>query len=474
MEPFNPNQVSPTFCVLPWIHLSTRPNGHMRVCCTANASSAAATNDKIFGGEVGIVKNDNGKPANLNHTDLLDGWNNAYMRDVRTKMLKGEIPASCSKCFKEEAAGHRSKRNWETDYWAKRVDVPSILKETAEDGSVPPKLYYIDLRLGTKCNLKCIMCSPHDSSLWVSDWNKLYPQIENESLKQIMTWENKGRVDGASYNWHQDNEAFWAQLYDQIPHMRQLYFAGGESTIIEEHYLLLEECIRRGEAHHIELRYNSNAVEVPERLLELWKSFQRVRFHFSLDSIGPMNEYIRYPSQWENTVRQLHRLDQTGDHVEITIACAVQILNIHYIPDFIQWKLSQNFRKINPWPLGAGLINFHFVYHPANLNVKVMPAWMKDKVEEKYERFYEWLKTNHRADDAFLNSDYGIKRLKGMVKFMKSEDWSRRLPEFQEYIRLMDKIRGTSFRDTFPDMAGLLDPVAPAKAHGEAAASLTV
>jgi hypothetical protein len=30
------------------------------------------------------------------------------------------------------------------------------------------------------------------------------------------------------------------------PHMYQLYFAGGESLIIKEHYDLLEECIRRG------------------------------------------------------------------------------------------------------------------------------------------------------------------------------------------------------------------------------------
>ena len=29
---------SSTFCVL-YMHISTRPNAHMRVCCTANASA---------------------------------------------------------------------------------------------------------------------------------------------------------------------------------------------------------------------------------------------------------------------------------------------------------------------------------------------------------------------------------------------------------------------------------------------------
>ena len=51
---------SDTFCILPWIHLSTRPDGSMRVCCTANASSVGATNDKVHGGRVGIVKTEDG------------------------------------------------------------------------------------------------------------------------------------------------------------------------------------------------------------------------------------------------------------------------------------------------------------------------------------------------------------------------------------------------------------------------------
>jgi hypothetical protein len=106
--------------------------------------------------------------------------------------------------------------------------------------------------------------------------------------------------------------------------------------------------------------------------------------------------------------------------------------------------------------LGAGLLNFHFVYHPANLNVKVLPNWMKEKIEEKYESFYSWIEHNHRSDPAFLESAYGIKRLKGMVSFMNSEDWSGRLPEFQEYIKRMDLIRGTSFTNTFPELAPLL------------------
>ena len=61
--------------------------------------------------------------------------------------------------------------------------------------------------------------------------------------------------------------------------MYQLYFAGGESLIIDEHYDLLEECTPNVvHAKNIELRYNSNAVEWRDDLFDLWVQFKRVRF----------------------------------------------------------------------------------------------------------------------------------------------------------------------------------------------------
>jgi MoaA/NifB/PqqE/SkfB family radical SAM enzyme len=455
---------SPTFCVLPWVHLSTRPDGSMRVCCTANASSVGPTNDREHGGMVGVLKDEEGKPNNLNVADFLTSWNSTYMKNVRKQMLNGEMPPSCLKCYKEEAAGHNSKRMWETHYWSQRVDIEQLLDETNEDGSIPPKLSYIDLRFGTKCQLACVMCSPHDSSSWIKDHSKMFPLVQNQSLKETMQWRDKGSTNGSSYNWHKQNPVFWEQFYEQIPHMQQLYFAGGEALIIEEHYEILEECIRQGHAKNLELRYNSNGVEWREDLFDLWKEFKLVRFHYSVDSIGEMNDYIRYPSNWARTEEVFRILDtQTSDNVEITVACAVQALNVYYLPDFIKWKLEQGFKKINMWPFGAGGINYHFVYHPPHLNVKVLPKWFKEATRKKYEEFYPWWEANwekgipswHKGKitkDQFMNADYGLKRLEGMLQFMESEDWSNRLPEMEEFLRLCDQQRGISFADTFPEM----------------------
>jgi hypothetical protein len=462
---------SETFCILPWVHLSTRPDGSMRVCCTANASSVGATNDKEHGGQVGILKTDEGKPNNLNVSDFLSSWNSTYMKNVRKQMLNGEMPPSCLKCYKEEAAGHNSKRMWETNYWSQRVDVDKLVEQTQEDGSVPPQLAYIDLRFGTKCQLACVMCSPHDSSGWVKDWKAIFPAVENASLKETMQWDNKGSYNGSSYNWHKQNPTFWQQFYDQIPNMQQIYFAGGESLIIEEHYEILEECIRQGYAKNLELRYNSNGVEWRDDLFELWKEFKLVRFHYSVDDIFMRNEYVRYPSKWKRTQEVFHILDkQTSNNVEVTIACAVQALNIYYIPDFIKWKLTQGFNKINMWPFGAGAINYHFVYHPPHLNVKVLPAWFKAEVRKKYEEFIPWWEANwergvpswHKGKvdyEQWRSASYGIDRLMGMVQFMESEDWSVRLPETKEFLERCDEQRGLSWQSVYPEMKDIFKDI---------------
>jgi hypothetical protein len=458
------NDLSDTFCILPWVHLSTRPDGSMRVCCTANASSVGPTNDKEHGGQVGILKTEDGKPNNLNISDFLSSWNSSYMKNVRKMMLNGEKPPSCLKCYKEEAAGHNSKRMWETAYWKQRVDLEQLLANTETDGTVPPQLTYIDLRFGTKCQLACVMCSPHDSSGWLKDWKSMYPKVGNTILKDTMQWNDKGSVNGSSYNWHKNNPTFWKQFYEQIPNMQQIYFAGGESLIIDEHYEILEECIRQNRAKDLEIRYNSNGVEWREDLFDLWKEFKLVRFHYSVDDIFNRNEYIRYPSQWKRTEEVFRILDnETSDNVEITIACAVQALNIYYIPDFIKWKIAQDYKKINMWPFGAGGINYHFVYHPPHLNVKVLPMWFKDLVRKKYEDFYPWWEKNwtksipesHKGTvdyDTWRNAGYGIKRLQGLVQFMESEDWSIRIPETREFLKLCDDQRNLKFGEIFPEM----------------------
>jgi hypothetical protein len=113
-----------TFCILPWIHFATRPNGDMRLCCSSNASGAGGDH------EVGLVKNEKGQPANFGRETPMSAWNNEYMKDVRLTMLEGNIPSSCTKCFEEESQNVVSKRMWETGTWINDgIDVEELINQ---------------------------------------------------------------------------------------------------------------------------------------------------------------------------------------------------------------------------------------------------------------------------------------------------------------------------------------------------------
>jgi hypothetical protein len=253
----------------------------MRLCCGSNASGAGEDH------QIGLVKNETGRPANFGRETPMSAWNNEYMRSVRTTMLEGNIPKSCSKCFDEEAKGVSSKRMWETGTWVQDgIDVPELIKQTEEDGTIPEKLVYLDLRLGHTCNLKCVMCSPHDSSMWVADHKKVYPLFQAKELKEQMAWDRK---DFNNF-WH-ENPDFWKEMYAQIPNLRQVYFAGGEPLMIKEHKLFLEEIVRQGYADKILIRYNSNGLLLDQDIIDTTIVVMGVNYMNSTQVVQTVNIY---------------------------------------------------------------------------------------------------------------------------------------------------------------------------------------
>ena len=444
---------SPTFCVLPWIHFATRPNGDMRLCCGSNSSGAGTDH------EIGLVKNESGRPANFGFETPMSAWNNEYMRSVRTTMLEGNIPRSCTKCFDEESRGVASKRMWETGTWLEEgIDIPELIKQTAADGTVPERLVYLDLRLGHTCNLKCVMCSPHDSSQWVPDHKKVFPLFQHPSIKSQMDW------DGSAFNnkWH-ENPTFWQEIYSQIPYLRQVYFAGGDPLAIKEHKLFLEEIVRQGYADQILIRYNSNGLLLDEDTIDLWKHFKKVKFAISIDAVGERNRYIRYDSSWRKIMSVLRRLDSTPDNVQVSIATAIQILNIKHLPDFARWKVQQDFKKINfenvtdGVQAGGGLFNMHLLYIPTYMSIRCLPEADKAEVREAFKDLQVWLFTHYRQDDDFWKKNpYGWARWRAILDFMDAEDHSDQLPALKEYIERMDALRGLDSKSTFPELAHLL------------------
>ena len=67
-------------------------------------------------------------------------------------------------------------------------------------------------------------------------------------------------------------------LDQQIDNVEEIYFAGGEPLIMDEHYYILEKLIAKGR-RDVRLRYSTNLMKIKYKQwdnIELWRHFDSV------------------------------------------------------------------------------------------------------------------------------------------------------------------------------------------------------
>ena len=166
--------------------------------------------------------------------------------------LSGDIPAVCKKvCYDREAIGVKSNRlNVMKDLKAKNI-YRIKHKKMVHYHSKPT---YLDIRFGNLCNFKCRMCGPESSTSWYKD-SKL------SFSKTVDPYTN--------------NIALWNDMPNIIPHVSDIYFAGGEPFVQDGHYKLLNFIIDSGYSKNINLQYNTNLSYTKYKnhnLLEMWNT----------------------------------------------------------------------------------------------------------------------------------------------------------------------------------------------------------
>ena len=380
--------MSKTFCILPWMHLATSASGNLRVCCNS-------TPGKNF-----ITKPD-GTPYKLYRDNLEEAWNSEVYATIRKQLLNDERPEMCQRCFREEDAGVRSARQAWNDKWQEDV------KYTAD---VPFDIKYVDLRLGNLCNLKCRMCNPYSSNQWVKEWALVEDALEPSEYKRL-----------SKMDWP-ENEKTWENLFGIADTVEEIYLTGGEPTIINEQHKLLDYFIDNGTAHKIKLKYNTNLTNVPKHLLDKWGQFKSLQLNCSIDAVGKLDRYIRYPSNWETIERNFETI-RTLNNANIEIHCTVQMYNILRLPELINWAQPYNHK-----------IYFNILNHPEYLNIRCLPSHLKKQAEQQLVPFYDFPK------------------VKGIINYMNAEDWSERLEQFYFYTNELDKSRDENLFDIIPEL----------------------
>jgi len=394
-----------TFCMIPWTHLSSWPDGRILTCCMTDSDDAM---------------------GNLKDMTFEEAWNCEQQRQLRKNMLEGKASKLCSRCYEQERHGVKNTRNWANRKLNHHWDV---VESTKEDGTVDKvNLPYIDFRFSNLCNFRCRTCGPDLSSGWYDDHHKMW----------------QGATQKKFIRPYKDEKSFWKVVEPYIDDLEEIYFAGGEPLMMDEHYRILKRLVEK-KMFHVRLQYNtnfSNIIYKDINVLDEWDKFETVEIGASLDGSFKRGEYLRKGQVWDQVLENRKQVKERCPRAFFFLATCVNVFNCFHVSDFhIDW-------------IKKGLVGHHSLLNPLqspeHLRIQILPTEMKDKLAEKWRKAQAWMVENTKADH---------RRYESLISYLYETDRTNLQDRWYDITNRLDKIRNENWRDIFPELHELEDNI---------------
>lgn len=387
----------------------------MRICCNTHNG--------------GNIPDKDGNPIRLAELKSLETYFNVdSFKNIRRQMMNGERPEHCHNCFMVEDHGGRSLREIYLDRFISDQDFQKQLKSTKPDGTIDPRVTYLDFSLSNKCNLKCVMCAPSASTILSQDFDALKWDYDKEYYRN------------AEDGW-KDEEAILRSYEACLPTLQEMLFTGGEPLISQLHMRILEKAIASGRSKNILLRYHSNCTNIPQRLLEVWKEFKVVDLHASVEGVGEMNNYIRYGSDFktvETNIRRIAELPNTN----VEVHTCFQIPTLLNLPSLHRW-VEQLHPRIPTLP-------YHiWVNHPDWLEAYNLREDLKKLVRKRLEESLEKVPAGTHTEWV-VNQKAHVSSLLNRMDSRNSDP--AKWHEFKHRISELESLRNNSLKSLCPEL----------------------
>jgi MoaA/NifB/PqqE/SkfB family radical SAM enzyme len=391
---------SKTFCIYPWTHLHAFPSGAAAPCCHADMAYPA---------------------GNCRNNTLEEIYRDKPMEQLRENMLNEIKSPACQRCYEQEESGFFSGRRSANKHHGHHIK--NIVNNDF-------KMIYWDIRFSNLCNLSCRSCGHIFSSSWYQDQIKLAGP-EWAKNNKVLNYAGKSKTD------------MWEQLIPHLDYVEQIYFAGGEPLMMEEHYNILDELERRGR-FDVRLIYNTNFTQTKLKdrtVFDYWKKFDSVAVGASLDAMGPRAEYIRKGTDWNQVERNRELMMEVCPRVDFYISPTLSIMNALHLPNFHRTWVDKGY--IKPQDLNVNILQF-----PPHYRVDIAPAKYKQRIRVAYEEHLEWL----RPQDLLNRATVGFE---SAINFMMSTDNTQLLDTFWLKTHQLDEIRGENILEIIPELEAL-------------------
>lgn len=401
-----------TFCSYPWNQLFIDTLGNFYPCCISTSLTL-------------LSKDEDGSTIKAGQKDSVrKHWHSAYMKNIRAGMLAGERPEACNSCWRMEDLGDKSYRAIANKFYKLETTPTELLPE--------PDFHFLDLRFGNMCNLACRMCVPYSSRKLIPEYREMYGE---ESVAPYL-----------NLNWF-ESENIWEELFLYSKNLKKIHLAGGEPLLIKQCWKFLRRLVESGRSKDLVLSYNTNLTNIPPEAKEIWPQFKEVHIIVSMDGVGRVNEFIRYPLKWDQFEANLHDLDDNFHAYHLTqlhIHSTVQVYNVKRISELCDY-VATNFKNLKKIP------RFDIVYGPEEFNPQVLPAFYREEAAAAIEDYIQLILTGHNklqvADLMEL-----IRNLRSISVHLRTGDKSDMFHSFKRINDVFDQYRKHRTFDFIPEL----------------------
>jgi hypothetical protein len=339
-------------------------------------------------------------------------FHGAVFEKMRQDMRDGKPVDGCKKCQWVEGGAPASARTKSNARY--RLDPQTARAELLD----------MELSLGNLCNLTCRSCNDLYSSAWLKLRKKLYPNSEPQAGL-----------------WQFDTDILTDELLEKL---ESLYLIGGEPLLNPEFDKILGRLVAVGNLR-CKIAFSTNGTRPPSaNQTKLLSFFPSLEISLSVDGYGEQNEILRPPSRWsqiESVARVWCGLLAEQTDWRLALAMTISAYNALSVPALLRW-----WQDISP-PAEGKYAYANPIVHPAYLRPGVLPAAARTEIKRRLSE----------QTDCFQgpNKQNILRQVCGALDV----DSERHFPEFLEFNRRFDEVKGVDTFGAFHELRELLADV---------------
>lgn len=322
------------------------------------------------------------------------------IESIKTEMLSGGRPKECQKCWNLEDQGITSDRqikNQALDVYLDR-DI-DLIESDARAGA--EEILMLKMVTSYTCNATCIICNSGSSSAWNAIERKIDSSIPVKNYQFIDLEPVKKQVD--------------------FSRVKMLSLIGGEPLYEKKNFDLLEYILETGNDSVFLSLVTNGSVKLTDRQKNILSKFKNLNFCVSIDGVGPVFDYTRFPLLWDELLENLKWFRELTDNISSNYS--ISNVNILSHNETVSW-FNENGIPFSNNP----------IYTPSYFSPRALPVEVKQVLK-----------------DRLTEQDYLT-----FIGDQHTEQDQRNYERFLDNISKQDAVKKIRLRDYVPELADLI------------------